>query len=59
MFVLQVTRGGVVSTTVTVKLQSWFVAFALKQITLLTPKRNPVPEGGMHLKGTGFPKQST
>jgi hypothetical protein len=57
----QLTRGGVVSTTVTVKVQlleSPPLSVAV-QTTLLTPRRKPVPEGGMHVTGTGAPAEST
>jgi hypothetical protein len=51
MFVLQVTRGGVVSTTVTVKLQVT-VELPAVQTTLLVPNRKPVPLGGTQVTGT-------
>jgi hypothetical protein len=60
LFVLQVTCGGIVSTTVTVKLQLLelpALSLAL-QTTLLVPNLNPVPEGGVQVTGTG-PSQAS
>ena len=57
----QLTRGGVVSTTVTVNAQLLDrppLSVAV-QTTLLVPKRKPVPEGGTHVTGTGAPEEST
>src|SRR5262245_7354457 len=54
MLVEQLIVGGVVSRTVTVNVQ--FVgppALAAVQVTLLTPRRKPVPLGGTHVTGTG------
>jgi hypothetical protein len=49
IFVLQVTCGGIVSTTVTVNVQLGNPVST--QSTLLTPKGKPVPEGGKHISG--------
>ena len=57
----QVTRGGVVSTTVTVKLQlleTPRLSVAV-HVTLLLPKRKPLPEGGSQVTGSGAPLEST
>src|SRR6059036_3945768 len=57
----QVTRGGVVSTTVTVNAQVLEPpkrSVAL-QTTLLWPRRKPLPEGGTQRIGTGRPETST
>src|SRR5262245_15958374 len=54
LLVLQVTVGGVVSITVTVKVQLFDppISSVARQTTLLTPNRKPVPEGGMQVIGT-------
>src|SRR5829696_6661109 len=60
MLVLQVTRGGVVSTTVTVKAHVLEApALVAVQTTLLVPMRKPVPDGGTHVTATGSPLVST
>ena len=61
MFEGQDTRGGVVSTTVTVKRQlpDWPRLSVAVQTTLLTPSRNPVPEGGVQLTGSELPDESS
>src|SRR5688572_28057323 len=54
MFEWQVTVGGSVSTTVTVKLHELTpVEFEAVQTTLLVPMRNPVPLGGVQMTATG------
>jgi hypothetical protein len=61
IFVLQVILGGVVSTTVTVKVQlpeAPRLSVAV-QVTLLVPRRNPVPEAGMQVTTNGAPRKST
>ena len=58
---LQVTCGGVVSETVTVNVQL-LVRFELSvavHTTLLTPKRKPVPDGGVQITGNGLLSAST
>jgi hypothetical protein len=60
MFVLQVITGGVVSTTVTLKVQVP-VAPALSvavQVTLLDPRRKLLPEGGTQVTGNAPPEES-
>ena len=51
ILLLQVTVGGVVSRTVTVKLQ--MALLPAVQTTLLVPMRKRVPLGGVQLTGTG------
>ena len=61
MFEGQLTRGGVVSTTLTMKVQLLErppLSVAV-QTTLLLPRRKPVPEGGTQVTGTGAPELST
>ena len=61
MFEGQLTLGGVVSTTLTVKVQLLELPplSVAVQTTLLVPKRKPVPEGGVQVTGRGFPEPST
>ncbi|HYV31276.1 MAG TPA: hypothetical protein VEO53_09255 [Candidatus Binatia bacterium] len=56
----QVTTGGVVSTTVTVKLQLLErprLSVAV-HVTLLLPKGKPLPEGGSQITGSAAPAAS-
>src|SRR5258708_24176581 len=55
------TCGGVVSTIATAKVQLPEVPklSVAVQMTLLWPRRNPVPDGGIHVTGTGLPLKST
>ena len=57
MFELQVTVGGVVSTTATMKLQLVVTPALLRavQTTLDSPSRKPVPEGGTQVTISGPP----
>ena len=49
-----VTCGGVVSTTVTVKVQVFVpAAFEAVEITLVVPSRKPLPLGGVEVTATG------
>src|ERR1043166_7670541 len=56
----QVTCGGVVSTTVTVNVQLLEAPplSVAVHVTLLAPRRKPVPEGGMHVTGRKAPVES-
>ena len=56
-FVLQTTSGSIVSITVTVKLQLLDrpPVFVAVQTTLLTPKRKPLSDGGVHVTVKGVP----
>src|SRR2546423_3966648 len=60
MLELQVILGGVVSLTVTpnVQLLDLFGLSVAVQVTLLVPRRTPVPEGGAQITGTAFPAES-
>jgi len=61
MFEGQLTRGGVVSTTLTMKVQLLErppLSVAV-QTTLLLPSRKPVPDGGTQVTGSGAPELST
>ena len=61
MFDGQLTCGGLVSTTVTVKVQLLErpPLSVAAQTTLLLPRRKPLPEGGTQVTGTGAPELST
>jgi hypothetical protein len=52
IFELQVTVGGVLSTTLTVKLQLTLELLTV-QTTLLLPRRKPLPLGGTQITGSG------
>src|SRR4030095_16381540 len=56
----QFTCGGVVSTTVTVKVQllDWPRLSLAVQTTLLWPSRKPVPEGGVQVTGKALFRKS-
>ncbi len=61
MFEGQLTRGGVVSTTLTMNVQLLErppLSVAV-QTTLLLPRRKPVPDGGTQITGNGAPELST